>query len=77
MEYKALQKENQRLKTENEILKKRPPYSQKNNIQIVDFIQDNLTDYSVSQLCSALKFLRSTLQGFGLCTPNRRQEYEE
>lgn len=30
-EYKALQKENQRLKIENEILKKRPPYSQKNN----------------------------------------------
>lgn len=30
-EYKALPKENQRLKTEIEILKKRPPYSQKNN----------------------------------------------
>lgn len=30
-EYKALQKEMQRLKIENEILKKRPPYSQKNN----------------------------------------------
>ncbi len=30
-EYKALQKEIQRLKIENEILKKRPPYSQKNN----------------------------------------------
>lgn len=30
-EYKALQKENQRLKIENEILKKPPPYSQKNN----------------------------------------------
>ena len=26
-EYKTLQKENQRLKIENEILKKRPPYS--------------------------------------------------
>ena len=30
-EYKALQKEIQRLKTENEIIKKRPPYLQKNN----------------------------------------------
>ena len=36
-EYKALQMENQRLKIENEILKKRPPYSQKNNNRDCDF----------------------------------------
>ena len=36
-ELKALQKENQRLKIENEIKKKRPPYSQKNNNRDCDF----------------------------------------
>jgi len=36
-EYKALQKEIQRLKIENEILKKLPPYSLKNNSRDCDF----------------------------------------
>lgn len=41
-EYKALQKENQRLKIENEILKKRPPYSQKNNSPDCGFYPESL-----------------------------------
>ena len=46
--------------------------------EIVAFIQNNLTDYSVYQLCSALKFPRNTYYKVLLCVPsNRRQEYEE
>ena len=42
------------------------------------FIQDNLTDYPVSQICSALKFPRSTYYKALICVPSkRRQEYEE
>ena len=42
------------------------------------FIQNNLADYSVSQLCSALKFPRSTYYRALICVlSNRRQEYEE
>ena len=42
------------------------------------FIQNNLTNYSVSQLCSALKFPRSTYYKALVCVPsNRRQEYEK
>jgi len=44
----------------------------------VTFIQNNLADYSVSQLCSALKFPRSTYYKALICVlSNRRQEYEE
>ena len=42
------------------------------------FIQDNLTDYSVSQLCSALKFPRSTYYKALVRVPsNKHKEYEE
>ncbi len=42
------------------------------------FIQNNLTDYSVSQLCSALKFPRSTYYKSLVSAPsNRRKEHEE
>ena len=42
------------------------------------FIQDNLTDYSVSQLCSALKFPRSTYYKALVRVPsNKQKEYEE
>lgn len=44
----------------------------------MSFIQDNLTDYSVSQLCNALKFPRSTYYKALVCVPsNKRKEYEE
>ena len=46
--------------------------------EIVAFIQNNLTNYSVSQLCSALKFPRSTYYKALVCVPsNKRMEYEE
>ena len=38
------------------------------------FIQDNLTDYSVSQLCSALKFPRSTYSKALVCVPLDKQK---
>ena len=42
------------------------------------FIQDNLTNYSVPQLCSALKFPRSTYYKALVCVPsNRRQGHKE
>ena len=42
------------------------------------FIQNNQTDYSISQLCSALKFPRSTYYKALVCvSSDRRQEYEE
>ena len=42
------------------------------------FIRNNRTDYSVSQLCSALKFPRSTYYKALVCIPsNKRREYEE
>lgn len=41
------------------------------------FIQNNLNDYTVSQLCSALKFPRSTYYKALVCVPSNRQiEYE-
>lgn len=40
-EYKTLQKENQRLKIENKIWKKRPPYSQKNNNRDCNFYTES------------------------------------
>ena len=40
------------------------------------FIQNNLADYSVSQLCSALKFPRSTYYKALVREPsNKRKEY--
>ena len=42
------------------------------------FIQNNLTDYSVSQLCSALKFPRSTYCKALVRVPsNKQKEYED
>lgn len=42
------------------------------------FIQDNLNHYTVSQLCSALKFPRSTYYKALISVPsNRQEEYEE
>ena len=42
------------------------------------FIQNNLTDYSVSQLCSALKFSRSTYYNALVRVPsNKQKEFEE
>ena len=46
--------------------------------EIVTFIQNNLTDYSVSQLCRALKFPRSTYFKALVGVPsNKHKEYEE
>lgn len=42
------------------------------------FIQNNLKSYTISQLCSALKFPRSTYYKALVCVPsNRQKEYEE
>ncbi len=42
------------------------------------FIQNNLTYYSVLQICSVLEFPRSTYYKALVCVPStRRQEYEE
>ena len=42
------------------------------------FIQDNLNHYTVSQLCSVLKFPRSTYYKALISVPsNRQEEYEE
>ena len=78
-EYKALQKEIQRLKIENEILKKSDRHIRKRTIaEIVTFIQNHLNHYTVSQLCSALKFPRSTYYKALVRVPsNRQEEYEE
>ena len=38
------------------------------------FIQDNLTDYSVSQLCTTLKFPRSTYYKALVCVPSNKQK---
>ena len=46
-EYKALQKENQRLKIENEILKKATHIRKRTIAEIVSFIQHNLKYYTV------------------------------
>ena len=41
------------------------------------FIQNNLHDYTVSQLCCALKFSMSTYYKALVCAPsNRQREYE-
>lgn len=41
------------------------------------FIQDSLKSYTISQLCSALKFPRSTYYKALVCVPsNRQKEYE-
>lgn len=59
--YKALQKEVQRLKIENEILRKSARQVRERTIlELTSFIQNNLKYYTVSQLCSALNFPRST-----------------
>ena len=59
--YKALQKEVRRLKIENEILHKSTRQLRERTIaELTSFIQNNLKYYTVSQLCSALNFPRST-----------------
>ena len=46
--------------------------------EIVTFIQNHLDHYTVSQLCSALKFPRSTYYKALVCVPsNRQKEYKE
>ena len=68
-EYKAPQKEIQRLKIENEILKTRPPYSQKNNSRDCFLYPEQL-----NQLLGIPALQRSEipkeylLQSPGLCT---------
>ena len=53
-------------------------YHDRTIAEIVAFIQNNLTSYSVSQFCRALKFPRSTYYKALVCIPsNRRLEYEE
>ena len=41
---------------------------------MVSFIRQNLTHYTVSQLCSALKFPRSTYYKALVCVPSNRQK---
>ncbi len=68
-EYKALQKEIQRLKIENEILKKRPPYSQKNNSRNCDFYPEPFKPlHSVPALQCPEIPQEYLLQGSGSCT---------
>ena len=68
-EYRALQKEIQRLKIENEILKKRPPYSQKNNNRDCNFYpKPSKRLYSISALQCPEIFKEYLLQGSGSCT---------
>ena len=68
-EYKALQKEIQRLKTENEILKKRPPYSQKNNSRDCCIYPGQLNQLLCITALQCLEIPKEyLLQGSGLCT---------
>ncbi len=77
-EYKALQKENRRLKIENEIQKSDRHIRERTIAEIVTFIQDNPNHYMASQLCSALKFPRNTYYKALISVPsNRQEEYEE
>lgn len=50
----------QRLRIENEILKKAIAIFAKNCSVLTAFIWNHLKDYTLSQLCSVLKFPRST-----------------
>lgn len=46
--------------------------------ETVTFIQNNLKSHTISQLCSALKFPRSTYYSALVCVPSGRQkEYQE
>ena len=68
-EYKALQKENQRLKTENGILKKRPPYSQKNNSRNCDLYPQQPDRLLCVPALQCLEITKEyLLQGSGSCT---------
>ena len=75
-EYKAPQKEIQRLKTENEILhqrwaepKKRPPYSQKNNSRNCCIYPEQLNQLLCITALQCLEISKEyLLQGSGLCT---------
>ena len=75
-EYKALQKEIQRLKIENEILrqrraepKKRPPYSRKNNSRDCFLYPEQLNQLlRISALQRSEIPREYLLQGSGLCT---------
>ncbi|WP_244324874.1 transposase [Sporofaciens musculi] len=68
-EYKALQKEIQRLKIENEILKKRPPYSRKNYSRDCFLYPEQLNPLlCISALQRSEIPKEYLLQGSGLCT---------
>ena len=75
-EYKALQKEIQRLKTENEILhqrwaeqKKRPPYSQKNNSRNGCIYPESLNHLLCNPALQCLEISKEyLLQSSDLCT---------
>ncbi len=52
--------------------------SEEETVTLKDFIQNHLNHYTVSQLCSALKFPRSTYYKALVRVPsNRQEEYEE
>ena len=68
-EYKALQKEIQRLKIENEILKKRPPYSQKNNSRNCSIYPGSLNHLLCNPALQCLEISKEyLLQSSGWCT---------
>ena len=77
-EFKSLQKEIQRLKYRKRNLKKKRCHICERAIaEITPFIQNHLKYYTVSQLCGALKFPRSTYYKALVCVPsNRQKEYE-
>ena len=68
-EYKVLQKEIQRLKIENEILKKRLPYSQKNNSRDCNFYPEQLNQLLCIPALQCPEIPKEyLLQGSGSCT---------
>lgn len=77
----ALKREISRLKEENEILKKLPPYSQKKLIDtevIFIFMEDQIEEYDNSLMCRILEVPRSSFYYY--CkhnSPNRKLDNEK
>ena len=68
-EYKALRKEIRHLKIKNEILKKRPPYSQKNNSRDCCIYPEQLNQLLCITVLRCFEIPGEyLLQGSGLCT---------
>ena len=68
-EYKALRKEIRHLKIKNEILKKRPPYSQKNNRRDCCIYPEQLNQLLCITVLRCFEIPGEyLLQGSGLCT---------